>query len=58
MKKGDVLMKIDIPYLKEHAPSLVTPVICTELEDNQKIRLLHEGSINAGDDLYAIDVYE
>ena len=58
VKKGDVLMKIDIPYLKEHAPSLVTPVICTELEDNQKIRLLHEGSINAGDDLYAIDVYE
>lgn len=58
VKKGDVLMKIDIPFLKENAPSVVTPVICTELEDNQKIRLLHEGSIKAGDDLFAIDVYE
>ena len=58
VKKGDVLMKIDISYLKEHAPSVVTPILCTELEDNQKIRLLHEGNIKAGDDLFAIDVYE
>ena len=58
VKKGEVMMKIDISYLKEHAPSLITPVICTELEDNQKIRLLHEGSIKAGEDLFAIDVYE
>ena len=58
VKKGEVMMKIDISYLKEHAPSLITPVICTELEDNQKIRLLHESSIKAGEDLFAIDVFE
>lgn len=58
VKKGDVMMKLDIPYLKGHAPSLITPIVCTELEENQKIRLLHEGNIHAGEDLYAIDVYE
>ena len=28
-----------ISYLKEHAPSLCSPVLCTELGDNQKVRL-------------------
>ena len=31
VKKGEPLMKIDISYLKEHAPSLCSPVLCTEL---------------------------
>lgn len=57
VKKGDPLMKIDIPYLKEHAPSLVSPILCTDLQDNQKVRLLRKGKIKAGDDLFAIDIY-
>ena len=51
-------MKIDISYLKEHAPSLCSPVLCTELGDNQKVRLLKEGEIKAGEPLFAVDVYE
>ena len=58
VKKGEPLMKIDIDYLKENAPSLVSPVLCTELEDNQKVRLLKDGDIKAGDELFAIDFYE
>ncbi len=58
VKKGDVLMKLDLDFLKENAPSVATPVICTELKDNQKIRLLKEGEIKAGEPLYAIDTYE
>ena len=58
VKKGEPLMKIDIDYLKENAPSLVSPVLCTELEDNQKVRLLKTGDIKAGDELFAIDIYE
>ena len=34
------------------------PVLCTELEDNQKIRLLKEGNIQAGEALFAVDIYE
>lgn len=58
VKKGDKLMSIDIGFLKENAPSLCSPVLCTELEDNQKVRLLAEGDIKAGQPLFAVDVYE
>ena len=58
VKKGEPLMKIDIDFLKENAPSLVSPVLCTELEDNQKVRLLKDGDIKAGDELFAVDFYE
>ena len=57
VKKGDVMMKINIPYLTEHAPSLCSPVLCTDLDDNQKIRLLTKGEIKAGEPLFAIDLY-
>ncbi len=58
VKKGDVLMKLDLEYLKKNAPSLASPVLCTELAENQKIRLLKSGSIKAGEALLAIDTYE
>ncbi len=57
VKKGEPIMKIDLGYLKTHAPSLISPVLCTALEDNQKIRLLKEGNIKSGEDLFAIDFY-
>lgn len=57
VNKGDVLMKLDLDFLKANAPSVTTPVICTELKDNQKIRLLKEGEIKAGEPLYAVDTY-
>lgn len=58
VKKGDPMLKLDLDYLKEHAPSMVSPILCTELEDNQKIRLLKEGKIRAGEALFAVDICE
>lgn len=58
VNKGDVLMKLDLDYLKANAPSVTTPVICTELKDNQKIRLITDGPIKAGEPFYAVDTYE
>ena len=58
VKKGDPMLKLDMEYIKSHAPSIVSPILCTELEDNQKIRLLTEGKIQAGEPLFAVDVYE
>lgn len=58
VKKGDPMLKLDLDYLKANAPSLVSPVMCTELKDNQKIRLLKEGDIKAGEALYAVDFFE
>ena len=58
LQKGDVMLKLDLDYLKEHAPSIVSPVLCTELDANQKIRLLKEGNISAGEALFAVDICE
>ena len=56
VKKGDPMLKLDLEYLKAHAPSLASPVLCTELEDNQRIRLLKEGPVKAGEPLFEIEV--
>lgn len=58
LKKGEPMIKMDLEYLKEHAPSITSPVLCTELENNQKIRLLKEGEIQSGEALFAVDFYE
>lgn len=58
VKKGDPMLKLDLNYLKKNAPSIVSPVVCTELDDNQKVRLLAEGKIKAGQALFAIDFYK
>ena len=58
VKKGDPLLKLDIDYLKKNAPSIVSPVLCTDLEDNVKVRLLKTGNVKAGDELLAVDFYE
>lgn len=57
VKKGDALIRMDLDFLKEHVPSMVSPVLCLDLEDNQKVRLLKEGRIEAGEPLIAIDTY-
>ena len=58
VKKGEPLMKIDIPYLIENAPSLCSPILCTEIEDNQRVRLLANGEIKAGEPLFAVETVE
>ena len=58
VKKGDPMLKLDLEYLKANAPSITSPVLCTELEDNQRIHLLHEGQVKAGEPLFEIEVLQ
>ena len=58
VKKGDVLMKLDLQFIQANAPSLASPVLCTELSEHQKIRLLKTGDIQAGEPLFAVETYE
>lgn len=58
VKKGEPMMKLDLDYLKANAPSVMSPVICSEMEENQKVRLIKTGDIQAGDALFAVDFYE
>ena len=54
VKKGEPMLKLDITYLSNNAPSLASPVVCTELPENHTIRLLKEGEIQAGEALFEI----
>ena len=54
VKKGEPLMELDLAYLNENAPSMVSPILCTDLDDNQKVRLLVEGPVKAGEPLFEI----
>ena len=58
VKKGDPMLKLDLDYLSQNAPSIVSPVLCTELEDNQRIHLLNEGQVKAGEPLFEIEVLQ
>lgn len=44
VKKGDPMLKLDLDYLSQNAPSIVSPVLCTELEDNQRNPSFEGGS--------------
>ena len=54
VKKGEPLLKMDLEYVRENATSLATPIVCTELDNNQKVKLLTEGAVKAGDPLFVI----
>ena len=58
VKKGEPMLKLDLDYLSQNAPSIVSPVLCTELEDNQRIHLLKEGQIKAGEPLFEVEVLQ
>ena len=58
VKQGDKLLKVDLDFVKENAPSIASPYICTALNSKQKIRLLKTGEVKAGEALLAIDVFE
>lgn len=58
VKKGQKLMSIDLEFLKKNAPSIASPILCTDLKNNQKVRRIADGNIKAGEPLLAIDIYE
>ena len=58
VKMGDKLLSFDLEFIKDNAPSIVSPIICTALSSKQKVRLLNAGEIKAGEAMIAIDVLE
>ena len=58
VKMGDPMLKLDLDYLSQNAPSIVSPVLCTELEVNQRIHLLKVGQIKAGEPLFEVEVLQ
>ena len=58
VKKGEPMMKLDLEFLAANAPSITSPILDTEPEDNQRIRLLANGEIKAGEPLFAVETLE
>lgn len=58
VKYGDTLMKLDLEYLKKNAPSIVSPVLCTDMNNRMTIKLLKEGAVQAGEELFEIEILE
>ncbi|WP_036607552.1 PTS transporter subunit IIABC [Oribacterium sp. P6A1] len=58
VKKGDPMLKMDLDFISKNAPSISSPVLCTDLDDNMQVRLLKTGKVTKGEDLIAIDILE
>ena len=55
VKKGDKLIGFDIEYIKDKVPSMATPFIFTSLSENQRVRLIKKGKVNALEDVLVIE---
>lgn len=47
VKKGDVIMKMDLDYIAEHAASTITPIIFTNLEEGKAVDVT-AGNVDKG----------
>lgn len=52
---GQPVMRLDLPYLKKHAPSLISPVIITELPDGYKLRPVKTGKVKNDEELLVVE---
>ena len=52
---GQPVMRLDLPYLKKHAPSLVSPVIITELPDGYKLHPVKTGKVKNGEEILVVE---
>lgn len=52
---GQSVMRLDLPYLKKHAPSLISPVIITELPDGYKLRPVKTGKVKNDEELLVVE---
>lgn len=55
VKKGDKLISFDIEYIKDKVPSMATPFIFTALNENQRVKLIKKGEVNALEDVLIIE---
>lgn len=54
IKKGDILIKFDIDYLIENAPSLATPIVFTNLVDST-LNGIQFGEVVAGEEILTVE---
>lgn len=56
VKQGQTLMKADLDYIAEHAKSIITPIVFTNLQDGEKVTIEKSGSVDQGEqDIISIE---
>lgn len=51
VKAGDPILKVDIDKIKDKVPSIITPIIFTNLTDDQELEIAKIGNhVKAGED--------
>ncbi|SET53631.1 PTS system D-glucose-specific IIA component, Glc family /PTS system D-glucose-specific IIB component, Glc family /PTS system D-glucose-specific IIC component, Glc family [Oceanobacillus limi] len=45
IKAGQKLLQVNLDYIKENVPSIITPIVFTNLQEGEEIKLLKEGEI-------------
>lgn len=48
VKQGDALIKVDLDYIKQHATSAISPIVFTNLGEENQIKIKKTGIIDAG----------
>jgi glucose PTS system EIICBA or EIICB component len=46
VQQGQLLLKVDLEYIKEHATSTITPVVFTNLAEGEKVVIEKPGQVN------------
>ncbi|CDQ20382.1 PTS system D-glucose-specific IIA component, Glc family /PTS system D-glucose-specific IIB component, Glc family /PTS system D-glucose-specific IIC component, Glc family [Halobacillus karajensis] len=49
VKQGQTLMEVDLDYVSENAPSVVTPIVFTNLQEGQSVNIKAAGQVNHND---------
>ncbi|WNF36221.1 glucose-specific PTS transporter subunit IIBC [Bacillaceae bacterium IKA-2] len=47
VKKGQLILEVDLDHVKQHVPSIVTPIIFTNLPDGVRIEINRKGNTDA-----------
>lgn len=50
VQQGQKLLKVDLETVKEKVPSIITPIIFTNLKENQSVHVLKQGSVDQGEE--------
>ncbi|MFC3884326.1 glucose-specific PTS transporter subunit IIBC [Bacillus songklensis] len=50
VKKGQPILKVDLDFVKNHAPSVITPIIFTNLQADEKVNILKQGHVDLNEE--------
>jgi len=49
VEQGQILMEVDLDYVEKNAPSIITPIVFTNLEAGKAVKITKSGNVNAND---------